>query len=101
MATEFRPLNDAEIHALESIIEKGQEKQILKAEDLQISYERLSGGFTVCVLIESRRAGRGKPPVRTIFRGASRQSKHDKPNRIKGDALAFNRAIRDSKPVTI
>lgn len=68
-----------------------------KAQYLRVSYERLSGGFCVCVIV----AQETKKQTPVIFRGASRQSMHDKPNWIKGDMLAFNRAIRDSKPVTI
>lgn len=68
--------------------------------ELQVSYERMQGGFTVCVLILNHYGDDLEPEV-VIWRGSSRRSYRDARNPIRGEMLAFSRTVLYSRPVTI
>lgn len=104
MTTEFRELNQREKNTIFAAADKNRipadDLRISDAENLLVSYERMQGGFTVCVLTLERYGSDLEPQV-VIWRGVSRRSYKDKPNAIRGEMLAFSRAILYSRAVTL
>lgn len=101
---QFRALNDNEFHMLEKLggIENvtgdvGHIPPSIEWDRLQVSYETFSGGFTICLVRHYSR----EYSVSFIWRGVSRCVREDRPNRARGEALAFKRAILYSYPVEI
>lgn len=96
----FRPLNDNERLAIMSLAKKGKilsdDIRILKSENLLVSYENMQGGFCVCIVEYTDRVAGGDS---IVWRGASRRSYKDSRNPVKGEMLAFSRAILYSRPV--
>lgn len=93
--TEFRPLNETEIHAFDRAIDVGEVSMLAdySAEDLRVSYDRVSSnGICICIIIAARE-GQNYPPV--LFRGAGSDSSS------QGNVISFSRAIRDREPVTV
>lgn len=106
----FRPLNDNEFNILivkggivHCLSDRGTFLSSFYWNNLRISYEELSGGFTVCLLVLPSCVLDASTSTTTSFlwRGVSRCSYHDRPNRIKGQALAFIRVILESRPVEV
>lgn len=97
MSNEFRTLNEQELRAIAK--SRLPEGHVLRRSNTQVSYETQQGGFCVCVLLAQEEAGNSWRQV--IFRGASRRSYKDPKNKVKGEMLAFLRAIRCSRPVAI
>lgn len=100
---DFRPLNQSEVTAIESLLRKGHltpdQPIVTRIRDLEVSYESHGGGFCVCLIIF-------KWPVDDnswylIWRGASRRSYKDKKNQLRGQMLAFRRAVLFSKPISV
>lgn len=99
-----RSLNTTELSTIERLIRKDTDVPIedlkshrvhgdfkhafLNNTDFLVRYCNRDGGFTICIL-ESQEDNR-------MWIGASRKSKNDKPNRIRGEMMAFMRAIRHS-----
>lgn len=117
-ASEFRPLHPVEKITLTNALTKlrkgreglraltGSQLTTLLTFDnynhisnyLSISYQYLPGGFLVCILMCTI------PPdhvTRYMWRGVSRRSYKDRPNRIRGEMLAFGRAVFYSYGVEI
>lgn len=97
----FRYLNSNELHVLGKLAgianlldDQGECPDSIDWDQLTVSYETFPGGFTVCLLAYLVDNGHT-----FVWRGASRRSKHDKPNHIKGEILAFKRAVLHSRPV--
>lgn len=100
--SDFRPLNDNERLAIMSLAKKGKilsdDIRILNSEGLLVSYENMQGGFCVCIVEYTDRVAGGDS---IVWRGASRRSYKDSRNPVKGEMLAFSRAILYSRPVTL
>ena len=99
--TQFRPLNQDEIHLIEVCVLRNMESyRLLGFSDsstfgkmhseaqVLVQYSHLGSGFTVCTLLVNNQ----------IKVGASRCSHRDRPNRIKGEMLALRRAIVSKAP---
>lgn len=93
----FRNLNDNEYHMLSKLSGAGHIPGAIDWPSLTVSYETFSGGFTVCLI----RFWVTEFQTTYIWRGVARCSHHDKYNKIKGEALAFKKAIMYSWPVEI
>lgn len=97
ISTSFRPLNENELKAIMYAVQKGKIKDnhpvFQDANVVKVSYEKMQGGFCVCVLIV--------PTFGYIYRGASRRSYKDPRKPIRGEMLAFSRAILYSRPVEL
>lgn len=94
--SKFRPLNENEIKAIESAKRKGKivgPHPILSDGDATVSYEKMQGGFCICIIIARYQS------KSFMFRGASRRSYKDTRNDIRGEMLAFSRALLYSRPV--
>lgn len=107
MPTNFRPLNANEKAAILAAAKKGRlradDPRVEFLDDLVVSYESQQGGFQVALLTfvpGSGRIGVG-PLLGTLYRGASRRSYKDPRNRVKGEMLAFSRAILFSRPTPL
>ena len=101
----FRELNENERNAIASARAKGKllNNHPLNVEEtnaVKVSYEKMQGGFCVCVIVIQKRFSSNEFGY-LIFRGASRRSYKDTPNSIKGEMLAFRRAILFSRPVEL
>lgn len=99
--SKFRPLNENEIRAIQSAVTKSKVTigHILEAIDsARISYEKMQGGFCVCVIIVQKSLSHPEFGY-LILRGASRRSYKDPRNDIRGEMLAFSRALLYSRPV--
>jgi len=96
----FRLLNENEKSCILKAAGKGRIKDhmVLWSEELQVSYEYMQGGFCICILVFDDRANADK---KLIWRGASRRSYKDQRNPIRGETLAFSRAILFSRPVEL
>lgn len=98
---EFRPLNTLE---MKTVAHMARTKKIPEYHSLlcclglgcaQVSYEYMQGGFCVCIIVL-------KDGDKTIlWRGASRRSYKDPRKPIRGELLAFSRALLYSRPVEI
>lgn len=99
--TQFRPLNEDEIHLIEVCVMRNMESYRLlgfsdsstfgemhSEAEVLVQYGHLGSGFTVCTLLIDNQ----------IKVGASRCSHRDRPNRIKGEMLALRRAIVSKAP---
>lgn len=99
---EFRKLNSTEREAFASLDFKGKINDKLHGPDaLRVQYINQQddpgnrrnlkslGSFTICCVID---------PLNTSLKwvGVSRRSSKDKPNRVRGNMLAFIRAITSS-----
>jgi hypothetical protein len=102
----FRPLNDNEFHMLEKLLgirnligDAGHIPLSIDWESLNVSYENFAGGFTVCLI----RFYVTLDDYQTAFiwRGVSRCARGDRFNKTRAEALAFKRAIVNSRPVEI
>lgn len=92
---EFRQLNEQESRAImKSRLPEGH--PLRNWNFPRVSYERMQGGFCVCLLLLAD--GNNNT---LILRGASRRSYKDRKNRVRGEMLAFLRAIRCSRPVRL
>ena len=101
----FRPLNENEIAAIQSAHVKGKMpdchpllRPTLSTPTL-VSYENMQGGFCVCVVIVPKSSYQEHGYL--VYRGASRRSYKDPRKPIRGEMLAFNRAILYSRPVEL
>lgn len=114
--TAFRPLNPRELAALESGLTKGRMRVLnpfvpiiqhhpssreYKAlvQLFSVSYQQLSGNFLSCIVLYNRTDEHTHYSV--LWRGVSRRSYKDRPNRIHGEMLAFSRAVFYSYGVEI
>lgn len=70
---------------------------------LQVSYERMQGGFTICILKLALTSDNPEHPPVTVYlwRGASRRSYKDPRNPVRGEMLAFSRAVLYSRPAAL
>jgi hypothetical protein len=99
----FRHLNTNETIAIGSAYAKGKIPEshplLNPSVDALVSYENMQGGFCVCIIIipNSPHQESGF----TILRGASRRSYKDPRKPIRGEMLAFSRAILYSRPVEL
>lgn len=95
MSTEFRTLNENERAAILAAAKKGriraEDPRVERLDDLRVSYEKQQGGFCVCTLINGKH----------VYSGASRRSYKDPRKPIKGEMLAFARAVLYSRPVQL
>lgn len=97
----FRLLNENELTAIKSAMAKKkipESHPFVTAPNLaEVSYENIQGGFCVCIV---------KTPIGIengylVYRGASRRSYKDARNVLRGEMLAFNRAILYSRGVEL
>jgi hypothetical protein len=96
----FRPLNTLE---MKTVVHMVQTKRIPEdhplinfLDEAQVSYENMQGGFCVCIiLLDSKALGS------FLWRGASRRSYKDPRKPIRGESLAFSRALLYSRAVEI
>lgn len=95
MGTEFRELNGNERSVIIAAHDKGrirhEDPRILHLDDARVSYEREQGGFCVACLILGDQ----------VWTGASRRSYKDPRKPIKGEMLAFSRAVLYARPATL
>lgn len=96
MSGEIRHLNDAERQALINNTSEAHPLRTVNIDVLSVNYERSPGGFCVCMIIKP-----SGDNAAVIYRGASRKSYKDEPNRVKGEMLAFVRAVKYSRGVTV
>lgn len=90
----FRSLNENEIRCLHKHTTEKNHIDPELVSEIEVSYSHSQGGFTVCVIKFMLSDGES-----VLFVGASRRSYKDKPNKIKGEILAFRRAIK-STPIS-
>jgi len=103
----FRPLNEAEIVAIGTVRSKTApeplsilHKLLIDGNDeyggykdkisISVCYTRIAE-FTICIIIITIEE------KKILFSGVSRRSQEDTPNVIKGELLAFTRALRANK----
>jgi len=101
--TQFRRLDEVEIRTIETVCYRERDYSIVDRlaigmsqlsllsyfrEEALIQYSHLGSGFTVCSLLIGNQ----------IKLGASRCSYRDRPNHIKGQAIALKRAILSKAP---
>lgn len=102
-SSKFRPLNANETIAIGSAYAKGKipESHPLLNPNVTtlVSYENMQGGFCVCVVIIPKSSYSEYGYL--VYRGASRRSYKDPRKPIRGEMLAFNRAILYSRPVEL
>lgn len=108
-STKFHPLSDNEKSCIMAAAKKGRIKadhplvlylnseRANAAPSILVSYENMQGGFCVCIL-ELMTIDSG---MSVLYRGASRRSYKDARNPIKGEMLAFSRAVLYSRPVEL
>lgn len=91
----FRPLNENEIRCLHkhSTYKSPIDPEIVM--QIEVAFSRSQGGFTVCNVKCILTGG-----YVVLLSGASRRSYKDKPNTIRGEILAFRRAIQ-TKPILL
>lgn len=93
----FRPLNDLERALISALVKRGKlpddDDRAITSSHLFVSYENMQGGFCVCILIY--------PPNNSVYRGASRRSYKDSRNQLRGEMMAFRRAVLYSHPITL
>src|SRR5579864_5669789 len=102
---EFRPLNSMEKDAIAIAVRRGKipaDHELVACDDWQVSYEKMKGGFCVCVLSRlGRRMGdcieNTYDRYCVVYRGASRRCYKDKRNDLFGEMKAFGRAIMYSR----
>jgi hypothetical protein len=99
-----RPLNQMERESISGAVRRGRIPAVdlrhVYHNHLRVTYETMQGGFTVCILLLSLRDDDGD--VQTyIWRGASRRSYKDRRKPVRGEMLAFSRAILYSRPLEI
>lgn len=101
MSTEFRPLNENEKAVILKAAKKGRlhmdDARVIDIDAAGVSYEKMQGGFCVCLLTIYHPSN----ATMTIYRGASRRSYKDPRKPIKGEMLAFSRAVLYSRPVVV
>lgn len=115
----FRPLNSMERATIlaASTPKKGllhrsripaNDARVVDIDSLVVSYERMQGGFTICILLlrgQTVEDMLGEPIddkyPDLLWRGASRRSYRDARNPVRGEMLAFSRAVLYSRPVTV
>lgn len=100
----FCNLNDNEFHMLEKLSgvrnisgDAGHVLSSIDWESLKVSYEVFAGGFTVCLICLYV----AEYQTAFIWRGVSRCVRGDRFNKTRAEALAFKRAIINSRPVEI
>lgn len=105
ISTSFRPLNEHEIQAIASSRARGKlghdHPLVLAANLARVSYEKMQGGFCVCVIVYVMPSDIPSDPSYLVLRGASRRSYKDPRKPIRGEMLAFSRAILYSRPVEL
>lgn len=92
--SDFRPLSMNEKHCLEKAFPGFNVKMLFSIADVSVNYTRFKGGFTIATI---RLETEDKIYVSV---GASRRSYKDKPNAIRGEILAFRRAIK-TNPIIV
>lgn len=99
-AHEFRPLNELEKGCILAAAKKGkiraEDPRVERIDKLMVSYEGQQGGFTVCVLMLPPSIARAFDCA-AIYRGASRRSYKDARLPVRGEMLAFSRAVLFSR----
>lgn len=103
MSSSFRPLNENEIKAIQSAVSRNRISlghPLTSIDNVKVSYEKMQGGFCICVIVIQKNISSPEFGY-LIFRGASRRSYKDTRNPIKGQMLAFSRAILYSRPVEL
>ncbi len=92
---DFRPLSTLE---MKTVLHMVQTKKIPEDHTLmhyldsaRVSYENMQGGFCVCIIIVGN----------ILWRGASRRSYKDPRKPIRGELLAFSRALLYSHAIEI
>lgn len=118
-SSEFRPLNQRERDMIFSFATKENDQKTglphqsriplldlyhIHHNHFRVSYERMQGGFTVCLLVLVGLANENPendPVTVYLWRGVSRRSYKDKLNPIRGEMLAFRRAVLFSRTVTL
>lgn len=102
---EFRPLNENEKAVIMSAVKKGRvlpTSYLVSCLDyVKVSYEPMQGGFCVCLVCLTFLGGESIQFRKLVWRGASRRSYKDPRKPIKGEMLAFSRAVLYSRPVEI
>jgi len=100
---QFRPLNVLERTAIQSATKKNkldrEDLRFLWQSRLRVSYERQSGGFTICIIVLTINtlvacSSLMNLSATMLYRGVSRKSRNDAWNSTRGDMLAFNRALQ-------
>lgn len=103
----FRSLNVREVQALSSLSlgEKLKDSKLneASADEMEVSYEFMQGGFCICIIIVYEQPTRRNQPryISAVYRGASRRSYKDPRNTVKGEMQAFCRALKCSRGVEI
>lgn len=97
---EFRELNDLEKMQINLAVRQGRipswHELYTHIDQWRVSYEKMQGGFCICVLVLSIYDGHFNE-LHKIYRGASRRSYKDKRNETFGCMKAFGRAILYSR----
>lgn len=95
----FHPLNTNEIAVIVSAVKRNKipanDIRIQYTSRLRVSYEYMQGGFCICILVT------WNEDTNIVYRGASRRSYKDPRKPIKGEMLAFSRAILYSRAVEL
>lgn len=104
----FRPLNDSEKTLISALVRRRKlgefDNRSSDYDVLRVSYENMQGGFCVCILIFDPSLDAHSPvspEERCLYRGASRRSYKDSRNQLRGEMMAFRRAVLYSHPITI
>lgn len=102
---EFRPLNEHEKAVIRKAVDKGRlllDNPLTSTGELLVSYESMQGGFCICLIRQQFSIGTCvKIHGNRFWRGASRRSYKDPRKPIKGEMLAFSRAVLYSRPVEV
>lgn len=121
MSIAFRTLNEHEKSTILSAAKKGRlsatDNRVSYLDALEVSYEQMQGGFCVCLIkldlyspvgeespiphLPDLLKGVRHRHVITVWRGASRRSYKDPRKPIRGEMLAFSRAILYSRGVEV
>lgn len=77
--------------------------RVIHHNHVQVSYERMQGGFTICILWLILHSDDPEQPPTSfyIWRGASRRSYRDPRKPVRGEMLAFSRMVLYSRPVVL
>jgi hypothetical protein len=104
-STVFRYLNSNEITAINSAAVKGKIPEshplLNPTIDALVSYENMQGGFCVCVIVIPMDGTLSRSSTPLVLRGASRRSYKDPRKPVRGEMLAFTRALLYSRPVEL
>lgn len=102
---DFRPLNDNEKSAVVIAMQKRKiptnHPLYSSLDHAKVSYQNLPGGFCVCLVSVPKSISNPPEFGYLLYRGSSRRSYKDPKNPVRGEMLAFSRALFYSRPVEL